>query len=234
MVYTHLQSMLSRPILRAAALCCALVGAGCASTQPQPIASYMEMTDQDEAFARGAGREPTANTLYALAKLLTAQEKEFEAELVLKNCIERHPHYLPSYNELADLYVRQRKLDKALATIDAGLARSPNDPVLHNNKGMCHVLAERFSDALSEFTIASDAHPDDSRLVANKAMAAGMLGNYDESRNLYKTIVPPGEAHYNLGVLCQARGDEEQADIEFAMAKLYGVPHTKFYELDVD
>ena len=53
----------------------------------------------------------------------------------------------------------------------------------------------------------------------NVAMAVGMQGRYDEALTLYKQVLTPADAHYNLGVLCEARGDVTRAFDEYARAK---------------
>ena len=66
------------------------------------------------------------------------------------------------------------------------------------------------------------AAPAERLYQANLAMAVGMGGRYDQSLVLYQDVLPAAEAHYNLALLCQARGDTTRADQEFATAKSMG------------
>ena len=55
-------------------------------------------------------------------------------------------------------------------------------------------------------------------------MAVGMLGRYEEALALYKQVVKPQQAHYNLAVVCEARQDTKRATAEFAIARSIGAP----------
>ena len=53
----------------------------------------------------------------------------------------------------------------------------------------------------------------------NMAVALGMMGRYPEALALYQQVLPAGEAHYNLGVLCDARHDTARATQEYRAAQ---------------
>jgi tetratricopeptide (TPR) repeat protein len=191
------------------------VSSGCHS---QPQASYDPPPELDDDFEKAANRPPTAETLYRLARLLAAEHKDAEAERVLLGAIERYPMYMPLYNELAEVYIRQRKVDAAISTLNEGLAVVSNDAVTLNNLGMSHMLKQDYEAALQAFTRATAADRDNARYVANMALAAGMLGRYDESLALYEQVMRPGQAHYNVAVVAEARDDMDRANAEYAMA----------------
>ena len=73
--------------------------------------------------------------------------------------------------------------------------------------------------ALEFFTKAAAADPDNARYRANMAMSVGMLGRYDEALTLYMQILSPADAHFNLGVICEARDDLDRAFEEYGKAK---------------
>jgi hypothetical protein len=52
--------------------------------------------------------------------------------------------------------------------------------------------------------------------VRRLALALGMCGKYDQALVLYQEVLPVADAHYNLGLLCQARDDTKRAEDEFA------------------
>ncbi|KPK86345.1 MAG: hypothetical protein AMJ81_01495 [Phycisphaerae bacterium SM23_33] len=191
---------------------------GC-TPEPTPISYSAAQTMADESFQAGANRPPTAKTLYAMAKILAMQGKDPQCEHVLKRTIREYPAFLPAYCDLAELRVRQRRIDDAIQTLQAALAMSPRDPVLLNNLGMCRMLKAEYKEALDLFTQASAAMPQDARYRANMASALGLLGRFDESLALYQQVVSPAEAHYNLGILCQVRKDMDRAAQEFKKAK---------------
>jgi hypothetical protein len=51
------------------------------------------------------------------------------------------------------------------------------------------------------------------------ATALGLLGRIDESLALFYQVLPPGDAHHNVAVLCRSIGNEERARVEFARAE---------------
>lgn len=215
MCISLINGILRRAGVAALIMSAMLLVAGCHSS---PAAPYEPPPDLDAEFQQAANRPPTAETLYRLGRLLAAEGKDADCEQVLVDAIDRFPAYLPLYSELAQLYIRQRKLETAIGTINKGLAVVPNDAVLLNNLGMCGMLKGDYAMALQNFTLASAADPDDARYTANMALAAGMLGRYDESLALYQQVVRPARAHYNLAVVCEALGDSERAQAEYAKA----------------
>ena len=90
--------------------------------------------------------------------------------------------------------------------------------MIQNNLGMCRLLQKRYEDALECFSAAAAGEPADARARANMAVALGMLGRMEEALAIYLQLVSPAEAHYNLGVLYEARGEPERARQEFATA----------------
>jgi Flp pilus assembly protein TadD len=189
----------------------------------QPAGSWSSRREAaDEEFQKGADRPPTAKTLYAMALLQAAQGDGAQCEATLLHILRTHPDFLPAYDELARLQARHRRIEQAIRTLRAGLAVSPESPVLINNLGMCLMLRSDCEAALDCFQRAAGQTPQDARYRANMAMALGMLGRYEEALSLYEQVVSPGRAHYNLAVLCEARNDDARAVLEFAQARALG------------
>jgi Flp pilus assembly protein TadD len=196
----------------------ALSAGGCASNGESDLRSEMTKFD-DDPFAAGANRPPTASTLYAMARILKAQGKESIYEFTLKRIMEEHPRFLPVRNDLAELQMRQNKIDEALDTLARALRIAPKDALLKNNEGMCWLLKGDHDRALAHFTEAARLAPDDARYRANMAVALGMLGRYEECMSLYEQVVTPAQARHNLAVICEARRDFERAAAERAKAR---------------
>jgi tetratricopeptide (TPR) repeat protein len=173
------------------------------STQ-RPAFDYSQQQVDDE-FQKGTERPPTAKTLYAMAGVLVNQEKDAHAEAVLQRLIREYPKFIPAYNSIAELKMRQRKIDQAIQTLTKGLNISPGDPVLINNRGMCWMLRQDYLKALEEFTNAAGLMPENARYRANMAVALAFLGRDEEAFSLYKQILPEDKARYNLSVIQRAR-----------------------------
>lgn len=163
-------------------------------------------------------RGPTVATLHSMARVMAAQGRDSECQVVLEKLISEHPDFLPAYNELAELHMRNGSLLSAEATLEVGLQRAPEDATLLNNMGMTLLLEQRYEESLDYFTRATAADPGGARSRANMATALGMLGRIDEALALYYQVLPPEDAHYNVAVLCRSIGDDQRAELEFARA----------------
>ena len=188
---------------------------GCRTEKPKP--SYLSQDNSD--FLAGANRPPTARTYYSMAKILATQGKDNRCRFVLRRLINDYPEFLPAYCELAELYMRAGQLAMAKDTLLAAHRKSQRDPVILNNLGMCLLLKGDYPEALEVFTAAAGVHSNDARYRANMAVALGMMGRYDESLMLFKQLMPVADAHYNMGVLCEARDDADSAARAFAKSK---------------
>jgi serine/threonine-protein kinase len=147
-------------------------------------------------------RPPTAKTMYLMADLMSAQGKDGEAEQLYRRILSEHPDFLPAYNDLAALQMRQRRIPEATKTLQAGLELKPNDPVLLNNMGMCCLIRKEYESALSYFTGAAAAVPENTRYRSNMATALALLGRRNEALSLYRQILPEEEAMKNIQILC--------------------------------
>lgn len=159
----------------------------------------------DLEFQMGSDRQPTAKTLYAIANILAAQGKDSECEYVLRRLLQEHPVFVPAYNSLAELYMRNGRTREAVGIIIKGLQIHPTDPVLLNNSGMCWLIRRKYDKALEMFTQAAGRMPENTRYRANMAVALGLMGRDEESLALFKQILPEDQANHNLHILCQSR-----------------------------
>ena len=205
--------ILNVPARHAAMVLAVLILSGCAS--PTVLMSKLSVKEE----VAGSDIRPTAKTLYAMARLLSAQGKESECQFVLRRMIQDYPHFMPAYSELAEVYMRIDQVDRAVEVLAAGLEVSPNQPVLINNLGMCYLVKGDYERALQRFTEATQLVPLGTRYRANKAVALGMMGDYEASLSIFAQHLAPWEAHYNLAVLSEARHDFERATEEFALAE---------------
>jgi len=186
---------------------------GCVAQPPTKVPT--QNSPADDQFEAGVKRPPTAKTMYALAKILATQGRDAEAEIVLNRALRTDPRFLPAYCALAELQMRQRHVEKAMQIIRDGLKQAPSEPILINDLGMCQMVNGDPGAALTSFTCACGLAPDDHRYRTNMATALGLLGRYDEAMDLYLQVLSPTDAHYNLGVLCEARHDDKRAQLEF-------------------
>ena len=194
----------------------ALAG-GCASNQPpteKPAAKRVQSKTAMDAHAKsnapdpfdtGAGRPPTAATMYSLSRILAAQARWADCIGLLKNLIQRYPNYAPAYNALAEAYMSLDRTDDAIVCLSEGVRRFPKDAVLQNNLGMVYFLNEDYEDALPHFDRATTAAPGEASYRSNKAAALGMLGRTAEAAELYRKHLKQSDVIENVNVLMRAR-----------------------------
>ena len=183
--------------------CCWLQGCNEAVKSKNIKKDTLNYSDLD--FEKGANQPPTVKTLYALADILSTQGKNAEAELVLKRIIQEHPEFLPAWNSLAELQMRQRHIDEAVNTLSAALKINPNDTILLNNMGMCYMIRQDYNKALEMFTVATGVKPENTKYRANMAVCLAFLGRDDEAMSLYRQILPENQAQHNLNIIRTAR-----------------------------
>lgn len=175
-------------------------------------------------FTAGIDRAPTPQTLLAMSRLLTARNREAQAEYVLNRIVEENPGFIPAYIELAELMMRRSATDQAMTTLTKGLEIDPGNHVLINNLGFCMMVTEDYDGALSKFKAASEVAPYVTRYRANQGVVLALMGEYDQAFEQMLSVHSDKDAHRNLGMICQANGDEERAALEFRMAE---EPHSE-------
>jgi len=174
---------------------------GCTSSVRSESVDTLATQKDDADFASGANRPPTAKTLFATADILVMQGKDTEAGVILRRLIKEYPLFMPAYNSLAELEMRQHRIKEAIQTISSGLLVNHRDPVLLNNLGMCWIVSHDYKKALEMFTQAAGVMPENARYRANMAMTLGLTGRYEESLSLFAQILPEEQVEHNLEVL---------------------------------
>lgn len=151
---------------------------------------------------------PLPATLFSMALVMESQGRHDESEALLRQIVIGHPEYVPAYYELSNQLSRRQRLDDALLVLQAGLKEAPNDPILLNNAGMCHLLRKDYKKALDYFKDASKSDPADNRYKANQALVLAMQGKTDDARALYSSFLTPEQAAQNLKIIEKTRLSE--------------------------
>ncbi|WP_428940322.1 tetratricopeptide repeat protein [Fontivita pretiosa] len=196
--------------------CCALLSiaillaTGCASGNKSQATSKADTRDArrqqvEDEFDRGARRQPSARTLYAMARILVAKGRDRDAIYLLNRTVQQYPKFAPAYNEMAGIYLRSDRVNDAIEVLSMGLKHAPHDSVMRNNLGLCWLVKQEYARAAGEFKIAADAAPDNAVYRANHALALGMLGRSDEAAKVYDGVISDVSIEHNLSVLARAR-----------------------------
>ena len=197
--------------LLAALIFCILFATGCREQTGTQGESNLRANSAEQDLQNFEERPPTAKTLFAMADILAAQGRDKEYEFILKRIIREYPRYLPAYNSLAELKMRQGQVNAAIETINDAFSINPEDPLLQNNLGVCWIVTGEYEKALDIFTKAASAKPENVRYRMNMAVALGLMGRYEESLSLFRQVLPEEQATYNVNVLKEHKKDATEA-----------------------
>lgn len=159
------------------------------------------LNNSEQEFQKQANRPYTSKALFAMADILAIQGRDSECEFVLRRIIQEYPKYLPAYNSLAELQMRQGRTNTAIETIHDAFRINSEDPLLLNNLGICWMVRGDYEKALEMFTGAAGTMPENTRYRTNMAVALGLMARYEESLSLFKQVLPEDQANHNLSVL---------------------------------
>jgi len=190
---------------------CVMLSCGCAGPGQSPGVNTGSGPDKPQAESKvRSDQPPSARTLYSMADILATQGKDTDCEFVLRRCIREHPRFTPAYNSLAELQMRQGRVNEAIDVLSEALRVRPRDPVLLNNQGMCFLVRKQYEKALESFTSAAGVVPERQRYRANMATTLGLLGRHEESLALLQQVLPGDKAKSNAEIL--RRAYEKEAD----------------------
>ena len=178
---------------RSCALALLLAASACQST-PDPELDW---------FEGGALKPTTAQTLQLTARVLAARGDTTRAGFVIERLLREHPDHLGTYPAGAEILLSEGRIQDAIGWLDRGLVRFPAHPVLHNDRGLCHLLAADLAGATADFEAACAADPADAEYVSNLALARALGGNEDAARELWARVLTPADVNANLEI---ARG----------------------------
>jgi tetratricopeptide (TPR) repeat protein len=181
-------------VIAAAALSAAML-AGCQSAQ-----------DVDKDWFEGGPMKPaSAETLQLTVRVLAAKGQTAQAGFLLNRMLADHPDYLGTYTEGAEVLLIEGRIEDAIGWLTRGLERMPGQPLLLNDRGVCHLLAADLGCASRDFEAAHAADPRDADFVSNVALARALEGRDDEALRLWNLVVGREEAVSNLRIARAAR-----------------------------
>jgi tetratricopeptide (TPR) repeat protein len=189
-----------------------------------------QLDKAEKAYRMKADNNPTdAFFILQLAghHFLTQNKAEMEKDLAR---ILSDPKSFPlGYAQVGDFYIRIRDLDAAVHHYEEGLKRNPNNkPVFQKRIAETLVLRGRRGEALDLVSQIIKDHPDDYEATAMRASLWLQDGSKEKVQTaiseLNSVIVRQPEnvvLRYNLGRAYVAKGDVEQARIQFQEAIKY-------------
>lgn len=125
---------------------------------------------------------------------------------------------LDDLNIIADLceyYIRDKRIDKAMALCTDRTKKDPNDAFSYNLIGKIHILKKQYNDAENAFNKVIAIKPTWGAPHQNLAQLFVIQGKYDEAVNKYRMLIekaPKNQSSYlSLGQLYEVTGNFAEA-----------------------
>lgn len=138
-----------------------------------------------------------------------------EAEEIIRTVLRDRPESVRALELLADIRLRQRKHDEAMAFIARGMEIEPDDPRLLNLRGKVHHNEGDLAAAESDFRAALARDPHFAEVLSNLAHVLLRRGEVVEAEDCLQRALARdpehGLANLNLGALVLERGDALRA-----------------------
>jgi len=155
--------------------------------------------------ARESPRVQAAELCETAGRELEHDGKEGEAVIQYERARQLDPSRLNVARRLAVLYDHRGDFDRAGVEFQKALALFPRGADLLNDIGNCHAHRGDLAEAENWLRGALEQKPDHQQAAVNLGTVLGKQGRYDESLQAFLRVLPPAEAHCNVGVL-MARG----------------------------
>lgn len=170
------------------------------------LAGCQSAPEQDADWFDGGPLKPaSAETLQLTARVLAAKGNTAQAGFLLNRLAAEYPDHVGTYTEGAEVLLLEGRIADAIDWLNRGLARMPEQPMLLNDRGLCHLLASDLPAATSDFSAAYAADPGDADYVSNLAVARALAGNEAEAAELWARVLPQSEVSANLRICREAR-----------------------------
>jgi Tfp pilus assembly protein PilF len=156
--------------------------------------------------------DQTAELCQAAAEELEKQGLNADAAAQYEKARERDPRRGPVVaRRLAVLYDRLGDDANAFTEYKKALAAAPKDADLLNDFGYYFYQRGDLVKAEKYFRRATAANPNHLRATINLALALGKQGQIQASLTTFQQVLPPAQAHCNVGVLEAQQGDTDAA-----------------------
>lgn len=200
---------------RRLALLCALVVAGCATTEPSEPSARIEI-QEDIGFTiieqARVGNDVRSNYNHALA--LLDDERYEEGIVLLEAVVEAAPHLSAPRIDLGVAYHRAGNLEAAEEALRQAIELYPEHPVAQNELGIVYRKTGRFAEARQRYEVALAVYPGYHYARRNLAILCDLyLSDLDCALSNYEaymtTVEDDAEAAVWIADIRQRLGQQE-------------------------
>ena len=153
--------------------------------------------------------------LWNLALVLEQQGERNRAEKYYGNIPSDAPEWCDAAFRLGYLRLLRGDFAASAQNFEACIERRPDWPEAHLNAGIAHARSNHSEDAKRCFQEALMLRPDSSDAVRGLAALALEELDFDAAYDFHRRLIETGERspelYYNAGLICQKRGQAEQA-----------------------
>ncbi len=164
---------------------------------------------EDDWFQGGELKPTSVRTLQMTVRVLATKGDTAGAGQVARKMLLEHPEALESYSESAELLVKSGRFQDAVGVLSRGLEVLPDQALLLNNRGLCHLLLGDLERATRDFEAAHSADARDADYIGNLALVNALAGDLESeqtARRLWARVLPSAAVEQNLELARAARG----------------------------
>ena len=151
-----------------------------------------------------------------LAAIHKKRQELDEAKKILKACIKNIPDFPEAYIELAYIYNQEWQINKAVSTLETGIAKNPKSVYLANN--LAWLYLEQDINIDKAFTLAQTAHeyrPHDPSIADTLGWAYYKKNFFNQALWILKEAINKAPdnplIHFHMGNVLYAMGDTSAA-----------------------
>ncbi len=134
-----------------------------------------------------------------------------QARRAYQQALEIDPGNLTASRKLAHLYMTMGDHERAAATLQRGLQKSPNEPSLHSDLGMCQARQKDWNHAVASLNRAVELDPENRQYLNTLGHCLARAGRVDESLVCFRRTVSEAQAQYNVARMLHHTKQTEQA-----------------------
>jgi choline-sulfatase len=165
---------------------------------------------------------PSFEVYYYLGRSLLLLKSYDKSSTELELAIQRLPHFLPAYRDLAELKEAINQPAEAEKTLLRGLAITPGHPILVQPLAWLYQRQKRYKEAENILLEELKKHPDDKEGRYRLAAIYRDTERPDQALMQFQQILQKypneAEAHNQIGMIYGARGQLQQAEQFFTRA----------------
>ncbi|MCB9777211.1 MAG: tetratricopeptide repeat protein [Alphaproteobacteria bacterium] len=141
-----------------------------------------------------------------------------DAEALLLAVVKKRPREARAHDQLGVLYMDLHRFDDALVHLRKAVTLASDDPKFRNNLGFALMTAGHADEAVPELREALRLDAGNDQVRNNLGFALVADGREDEAMRVFRAGQRESDAHYNLGLGLELRGETDAAVREYAAA----------------